>query len=282
MIGGRSPYCDRCVVTDPAAALHGRLEPGDRGKGPVLRVGGRRIPWSLIGEVLAGEGGIALTLTIDPDRDEDPVIVVQQGEPDFGPHPPLRDPVDELEAESWEAAVALLDDCLRGNSRPCPVEELHAACGQARRGAAMGESPWPIVGQAAGWVAGPPDDDVDLWTGAAMALVSVAVDGLDEDVAECLDAMELNDWLATVIELVRAGPGAAADPQTLVALSARCLDVDSAAVDADMAATMAEAFVALDRVWRLLGAVDESGCLTVLGAWGLPLALARAWGGWLS
>jgi hypothetical protein len=284
LVPGRPPVCDRCVVTTPTAALHGRLEPGDLGKGPVLRVGGRRIPWSLIGEVLAGQGGVGLTLTITPEHQRDEPVVIQDGTPDMPgmhPRPPLRAPVDELEAESWEAAVTLLGDSLRHEARPCPVADLHAACARARGGAAAGDPPWPVVAEAAGWIGAPPDDDVDLWTGAAMALVSVAVDGLDDDAAECLDAMELNDWLATIIELVRSGPGTAARPDSLLPLSARCLDVDSAAVDADLAPVMAVAFGAVQPVWRALGAVDDGGCLTPLGAWGLPLALARAWGGWI-
>lgn len=278
---GPAPLPDRAGLGTASPTLRGRLEPGEDGKGPVLHVGGRRIPWSLIGEVLAGQGGVSLTLTITPDRADEPVVLHEE-RLDLTPRQPLRAPVDELEAESWEAAVTLLGDCLRDHPRPCPVPELRAACRRARAGLAAGETPWPTVAEAAGWEGGAPDDDVDLWTAAAMALVSVAVDGLDDDAAECLDAMELSDWLATVIELVRAGPGAAADPDSLLPLSARCLDVDSAAVDADLAPIMAVAFGAVYPVWRLLGAVDEGGCLTALGAWGLPLSLARAWGGWLS
>jgi hypothetical protein len=82
-----------------------------------------------------------------------------------------------------------------------------------------------------------------------------------------------------VIELVRCGPGCLADPDTLVALAARCLEVDSAAADPKAGPTMRHAFSAVVPVWEALGAIDAEAKLTPLGAWGIPRALARAWGG---
>ena len=265
-------------TADGAAALSGRLEPGDHGTGPVLVVGDRRVPWALIGEMLARQGGVDLTLTIGSG-----LIVVPDPprEPDFAPKLGLRAPVDEFEAERWEEAVALLAEMLGPDRHPCPMRELVAACTAARAGAARRSAPWPLVVDAAGWLSGPPAEDVDLWTSAAMALISVAVDGMDLDAAQCLDAVELNDWLAAVIELVRSGPGTRADADALLALAAGCLELDNAAADPDLAPVLKTAFGALAPVWRALGALDAEHKLTPLGAWGLPLALARAWGGWL-
>jgi hypothetical protein len=93
--------------------------------------------------------------------------------------------------------------------------------------------------------------------------------------------MELNDWLAATVELVRGGVGTAAGPDELLTLSAQCLDIDSAAVEPEMVPILRTGFAALQPVWVGLGAVDGKGRLTGLGAWGLPVALARAWGGWL-
>jgi hypothetical protein len=98
-------------------------------------------------------------------------------------------------------------------------------------------------------------------------------------VRAALEAMEPTDWLAAVIELVRCGAGTLADADGLVALAARCLDVDSGAADPKAGPRMRLAFAALIPIWRALGAVDDDGALTALGAWGIPLALARAWDG---
>ncbi|HEY2430935.1 MAG TPA: hypothetical protein VGI06_18510 [Acidimicrobiales bacterium] len=289
-----APLGRRGTAVAGEADLVGRLEPGEAGKGPVLVVGDRRIPWALIGEVLAGQTGVEVTLRVAARRAAavDPVVVVDEPPsggrsltvvpPEPEPHPPLRPPVDDVEAEAWAEAVTLMDECLLPEHRhPCPAAALRAACHIARVAAEEGDGVWTPVAEAAGWSAGPPADDVDLWTGAAMALISVGVDGVDPRAAACLDAMELDDWLSTILELVRAGPGTAADPESLLALSARCLDVDTAAVDPALAPRMLTAFGVLAPVWRALGAVDAAGVLTPLGAWGLPLALARAWGGWL-
>jgi hypothetical protein len=294
-------------AADPSPVLAGRLEPGT-GSGPVLVIGDRRIPWALVGEVLAGAGCVDLALVVSPvsvSGEARPVITSIHGPaaperpvrltavpdapapPDepvvltpFQPRPPLRAAVDSIEAEAWSEAVTLLRERLPKRV-PCPVAEMEAVCADVRAQAARRAALWDLVGDAAGWDAQPPDDDVDLWTGAAMALISVAVDGMDEEAARCLDAMELDDWLSTILELVRSGPGTPADPENLLALSARCLDVDTAAVDPSLAPMMATAFRALAPVWYALGAVDASWSLTRLGAWGLPLAAARAWGGWL-
>jgi len=310
-------------MPDPGTSpvLSGRLEPGN-GRGPVLVVGDRHIPWALVGEVLAGGGSVDLALVVTPTSTPvtgaarpvmtvltppapalpapgpvapppaaptpppaPPATPVAAPTPgpltvSLAPRPPLRPPVDEVEAEAWAEAVTLLRECLPRRPR-CPVGDLLAVCARVRTAVSAGGAVWDLVGDAAGWDGAPPADDVDLWTGAAMALISVAVDGMDPESARCLDGMELDDWLSTVLELVRSGPGTPADPDSLLALSARCLDVDTAAVDPALAPIMAAAFSALQPVWWSLGAIDSARMLTPLGAWGLPLAIARAWGGWL-
>jgi hypothetical protein len=102
---------------------------------------------------------------------------------------------------------------------------------------------------------------------------------LPDDVCECLDVVEPDDWLAAVIELTRAGPGTPADAESLLVLSARCMDVDSGAVDPVVARVLSTVFEVVVAVWEATGVVDADGALTRLGAWGLPLALARMWGG---
>ncbi len=235
--------------------IRGRVEPG-----PVFVAGDLRIPWEELGPACIGAE-----------------LVVTYDRPDFGS---VREPVDDEERERWEDAVAVLDECLAGAKLPaCPLDDLTLAAKIAREG----EGPvWDLIADLGGWGAAPPEDDEDLFTSAAMALVSVASDRLDLEAGAALDSMELNEWLAMVIELVRCGPGCQADPDTLVALAARCLEVDSAAADPKAGPTMRNAFSAIVPVWEALGAVDADGKLTPLGAWGIPRALARAWGGELA
>ena len=277
--------CDSCAIASDAGVVFTVLP------GPVLATGDLRIPWERAGELLAAAAGATLFWRLGPGA-ETPGAPVEQPVPDLedvvlgptlpgrrGALPPLREPVDTDEEEAWAEAVGLLADCLPPVTRPaCPIEELRLAAQTARVGFAAGGELWLLVGEGAGWVGAPPDDDRDLWTAAALCLASVAVDALADKPAECLDSMEPSDWLSAVVELVRAGAGALADPESLLALSARCLDVDSAAVDPTAAAAMTIAFETVLPVWRALGALDAGGHLTALGQWGLPLALARAWG----
>ncbi|MHB8464431.1 MAG: hypothetical protein ACYDH6_08380 [Acidimicrobiales bacterium] len=173
---------------------------------------------------------------------------------DSPPEGPSEDLID---------AVALLAQSLpRAVRGACPRAALAAACDAAR----LTDDLLDLVGGVVGWEEELPADDEELWTGAAMAFASI----------ETLDPA---DWLAAIIELVRCGPGTLADPDSLVALAARCLDVDSAAADPKAAPSLRAEFAAVMPVWRALEAVDASGALTALGAWGIPEALARQWGG---
>lgn len=264
--------------------------------GPELVWGEVVLAWDRIGEVIEQFCGRSLVWKLGPPlpdphdgAEAEPALAEPQPaslgptRPAYdGPLAPLRDPVDGDEADAWAEAVGLLADCLPPSTRAeCPLEPLRLACQRARDGLAADEELWVTIAEGAGWDTDAPEEDRDLWTAAAMCLVSVTVDAVETKVAECLDAMEPGDWLATIIELVRAGPGAPVDAESLLELSARCLDVDSGAADPTAASSMTVAFDALIPVWRALDAMDAEGRLTALGAWGLPLALARAWAGWL-
>jgi hypothetical protein len=85
-------------------------------------------------------------------------------------------------------------------------------------------------------------------------------------------------WVGAVVGLVRGGVGASADPAALVAAIDACPEVDGT-VDPDDADLVELAFEVVLPTWETVGAVDADRRLTALGAWGLPRALARAWGG---
>ena len=63
----------------------------------------------------------------------------------------------------------------------------------------------------------------------------------------------------------------------LVAAINDCPEVDGT-VDPDDADLVELAFEVVVPTWEAVGAVDADRQLTELGAWGLPRALARAWG----
>ncbi|GAC1545345.1 MAG: hypothetical protein NVS3B12_34150 [Acidimicrobiales bacterium] len=290
--GPDAPLCPNCRAGLSEGVVLRITAPA--GSEPELRFDDRVLRLEAVSRLLGALDGQTLSVQLagpepGPEVDAEPELsdTATDDEPALGPSlplstgplAPLRDPLDEEEADSWAEAVGLLEECLGANRAACPLEALRLACAAARDGLRAARPPWPMVADAAGWGEHPPADDRDLWTAAVMALASVAVDTMEPKMAACLDAMEADDWLATVLELVRSGAGTAADVDALVALSARCLDVDSAAVDPVAAAAMAVAFEAVLPVWRAAGVVDRDGTFTALGVWGLPHALARAWAG---
>jgi hypothetical protein len=178
-------------------------------------------------------------------------------------------------------AVALLSECLPRRVRHAlPRDELHAACRRLRLDLRRDDPPWPLIAAAAGWGGRLPRSDPHLWLDAALSIAAPREPlPIDEDLQVALAGVEPDDWLATILELTRAGPGTPVDPESLLVLSARCMDVDSGAFEPHRAACMAQAFELVVPLWFELGAVDDDGLLTRLGAWGLAPALARAWGG---
>jgi hypothetical protein len=102
--------------------------------------------------------------------------------------------------------------------------------------------------------------------------------GLDPELEAAVMALELADWLGAVVGLVRGGVGANAEPTALVAAINNCQEVDGT-VNPDDAELVELAFEMVLPTWETVGAVDADRRLTALGAWGLPRALARAWGG---
>jgi hypothetical protein len=124
-----------------------------------------------------------------------------------------------------------------------------------------------------------PADDVELWLKAAGAVGAMEDEsGLKAEDEAAVLALERGDWLGAVVGLVRAGVGAPADPGALVEAVRARPEVDGGP-DEDDAAILRRAFEVVLPIWEALGAVDEGRRLTELGAWGLPRALARSWGG---
>ena len=179
-------------------------------------------------------------------------------------------------------AVELLRAALPPQTRPTlPVQELTQAAGRLRAGLADGDPAVDTIRRAAGLTPPLPSDDVELWLAATGALIALREDsGLEPELESAVMTLELADWVGAVLGLVRAGVGASAEPAALLEAINTCPEVDGP-VDPDDATLVELAFEVVLPTWQATGAVDLHSRLTALGAWGLPAALARAWGGTL-
>jgi hypothetical protein len=137
------------------------------------------------------------------------------------------------------------------------------------------------IRRAAGLAPPLPSGDVDLWRAATGALIAMRADsGLDPELEAAVMTLELADWVGAVLGLARAGVGASAEPAALVETINTCPEVEGT-VDPEDADLVELAFEVVLPTWQATGVVDADRRLTALGAWGLPEALARAWGGTL-
>jgi hypothetical protein len=194
------------------------------------------------------------------------------------------DEEDERLLEQWAEAerhaagvvtTALASE--RGNQPPASI--IAATAGELR--AAIRAQSYPVswVARAAGLAAAQPDDDAQLLLDCAAATISPREDtGLDAEEESMLFSLELADWAGVVIELVRDGAGAAARPRDLVAAIDRCPEIDGATGGEDIGLVEA-AMSSVQLAWMGLGLIDRDDRLTEVGAWVLPRALTRAWGG---
>ena len=190
---------------------------------------------------------------------------------------------DEEFLAQWEQAEAEAVEVLRQalpapTLAPLPAGELQQACQHLRASLGRHDPAVETLRRAAGLDPPLPADDAELWLAAAGALIAMRESsGLDAELEASVMALELADWVGAVVGLVRGGVGASADPAVLVAAINDCPEVEGT-VDPDDADLVELAFEVVLPTWEAVGAVDVDRRLTELGAWGLPRALARAWG----
>lgn len=180
--------------------------------------------------------------------------------------------------ETDQAAVRLLREALPDVvTATAPAGLLRGAAERIRAGI----TGWPYrhLAAAAGWHGGPPVHDVDLWPQAAGALIAMnGESGLGSHEESALMALQHADWAGAVIGLARAGIGARALPRDLFDFADRCPEIDGG-YEGDDRDQIELGFELMVPVWEELGALDGDQRLTSLGFWGLPRALAWAWGG---
>lgn len=258
--------------------------------------------------------------TIDPDRlatgDAAALAAYRQIQADWlhAPLPDGRVPADAVLNEKFDEYAAEWDDAERdarrvlgelleeAGPRPCPEDELKAACARLRDRLDSDDPQYRLLRAAAGIdSAGLPADDREAWLTLAAGVVAqqdeVSEDVLDQDSQIAWMTLELADWVAAAVVLARGGPGTVVDPdslsQEIVAFEFEAtndddlLDADADVEDEwfdddtesseDAALTVSLGLFAAVRLWQVLGAVDEDHGLTPLGWWGLPESMLHAW-----
>ena len=217
-----------------------------------------------------------------------PQVVASRGQAP-AQYPPVEDDWDEQPEDDeeflaqWEQAETEAVEVLR-QALPAPTlaqlptEDLATACRRLRAGLGRHDPAAETIRRAAALDPPLPANDAELWLAAAGALIAMRESsGLDPELEAAVMGLELADWVGAMTGLVRGGVGASAEPAALVAAINDCPEVDGT-VDPDEADLVELAFEAVLPAWEAVGAVDADRRLTALGAWGLPRALARAWG----
>jgi len=185
--------------------------------------------------------------------------------------------VESLEEED-DRAVDLLREALPELSDlPDPAGLPHVAIDLRRRLLARDPELRPVV-RANGWLRRLPPDDRQLWIETAGALIAIKNDtGLSAEEESLLMTLDHADLIGAVLGAVRAGAGSPAGSRNLVSHIDSCPEVEGE-VDEDDRRLIEAAFELLVPVWQVVGALDAERRLTELGVWGLPRALAWAWG----
>jgi len=185
---------------------------------------------------------------------------------------------ESLDAADREAVELLRESLpeLRGLAAPA---ELQAVAADLRRRLRSRDPTLRAVARANGWSVRLPLDDRQLWLEAAGGLIVLKNDtGLSAEEESLLMTLDHADLLGAVVGAIRSGVGSRARAADLTANIDTCPEVDGE-VDDDDRGLIEAAFDLLVPVWQAVGALDEEARLTELGSWGLPRALARAWGG---
>jgi hypothetical protein len=204
---------------------------------------------------------------------------------DDEPWSELDDEELERELAAWDEldrdATALLRRALESERGKQAPPALTAVADQLRAALAGGGYPFDWVSRAADFGTRPPEGDGELVLRTVAATISPVEDtGLDPEEEASIGTMEHADWLGAVVSSVRAGPGSSASPAALAQGIETCPEVEvEGGLDPDELPLIEHGFELSTFPWSLVGVLDEDRRLTEAGAWILPRALARAWGG---
>lgn len=206
------------------------------------------------------------------------------------PFDPYGDDFDEDEfLAAWEAAESHAAEVL--NASLAEVEDVQLDEGEIARAAAQLREAHARGDPSAQWIvraAGIDDpgglDDQELLVGAVASSISMVEEpGLPADEAAAIMTLELADWVGAILGLVRAGPGAPADPDDLIDYAEAAEEIDAPALDPDDRTVVEHGFLLVLPAWQAAGIVEgdaiEGYRLSRVGAWLLPVAATRAWTG---
>ena len=186
--------------------------------------------------------------------------------------------IESLEAADREAVEQLMRALPGLRNLPAPPE-LHSAAVELRRRFRERDPELRPVSRANGWSRRLPSDDRQLWMETVGGLIAVKNrTGLPPEEESLLMTMEHADLLGAVLSAVRAGAGSCADAEELTRNITVAPRFDGE-VDENDRGLIEAAFGLIVPIWRAAGALDAETRLTELGLWGLPRALAWAWGG---
>lgn len=183
--------------------------------------------------------------------------------------------------QAWQQAeseaVELLRRSLPEVMQQASPQSLETAAGRLRAGAKARRWPHVHMFSAAGFRQETPQDYREFWLGMVGGLITMREEsGMDHQEESVLMSIEMADWLGAVVGLVRAGPGASAEPEALIGYANDCPEVEGE-VDPEEEDLVAVAFELILPAWQAAEAVDAHRSLTTLGWWGLPHALEWAW-----
>jgi hypothetical protein len=187
--------------------------------------------------------------------------------------------LERSEAADSQAAAVVVGALSERRGAGAPAGAMAAAAAQLRAGIGANGYPYSWMRRAAGLEGELPADDTALLLSVLAATISPREEtGLEPGEEASIVALEHGDWAGAVIELVRSGPGASADPAALVQAIDDCPEIEGPPDDPDEISVADAAFELVGLAWEAAGALDDQRTLTPLGAWTLPRALTRAWG----
>jgi hypothetical protein len=180
-------------------------------------------------------------------------------------------------AQEDAAAAAVLREAVPDAERmTAPLAELSHAAARFRAGITHDGALVATIREQMGEIE-VQVDDVDLYLDAVTTVLEPYddPDWSDEELA-VVGTLTHSDLVGAVVELVRAGAGAAADPESLVALANACPEIEGES-DPEDDELLTLAFELLMPAMVALSLVDADWRVTRLGVWALPKALLRLW-----
>ncbi len=185
--------------------------------------------------------------------------------------------VESLDEENGRAVELLREALPEVSGLPEPAA-LRLATTDLRRRLLSQDPVLRPAARANGWSRTLPPDDRQLWIETAGALIAIRNEtGLSAEEESLLMTLDHADLIGAVLGAVRAGVGSPAGPRHLASHIDSCPEVDGE-IDEDDRGLIEAAFDLLVPVWQAVGALDAEQRMTELGRWGLPRALAWAWG----